>query len=111
MPETLTKTPVTHEGTAPADLIGRTVRVRPFYHVPESRSCLRSVRSPYAFEARVIEPFGEMVVVEFLWAEDSTPWNKRAAFYPKELHQSGGWYPICQCPACAGDGIHEHSGA
>ncbi|MFI0553448.1 hypothetical protein [Streptomyces scabiei] len=109
MSETLTKQPVTHEGTAPADLVGRLVRVRPFYHVPESRSCLRSVRSEYTFEAHVIDTFAsEMVRVRFDWASDSAPWNREAVFYPKELHLA---YGQCQCAACAGDGIQEHNGA
>ncbi|MGW2710747.1 hypothetical protein ACWC4J_17405 [Streptomyces sp. NPDC001356] len=111
MTETETKAPITYAGTPVADLIGRTVLVRPYYHVPESRSCLRSVRSPFTFEARVIEASGEMVMVEFTWAADSAPWNKRAVFYPKELHQTAGWFRICECPACAGDGIYEHRGA
>lgn len=104
--------PSTHEGDKPADLVGNAVRVRPYYHVPESRSSLQSVRSPYAFEARVIETFAdEMVKVRFTWATDSAPWRTEAIFFPSELHRSGGWFPICQCPACAGDGIHEHRGA
>ncbi|MEV5883070.1 hypothetical protein AB0L74_10185 [Streptomyces sp. NPDC052020] len=111
MPVILEK-PRTHAGAIPASLIGLSVMARPFYHVPESRSSLRAVRSPFTFEARVIETFGDaMVVVEFTWDTASAPWKKRAIFYPRELHQTAGWFPVCMCPACAGDGIHEHNGA
>ncbi|MDP9611561.1 hypothetical protein [Streptomyces demainii] len=104
--------PITHEGTKPADLVGLLVLVRPYYHVPDGRSSLRSVRSPYTFEARVIETFSdEMVKVRFTWASDSAPWRMEAIFYPRELHRTGGWFPMCRCPACAGDGIHEERGA
>lgn len=103
--------PNTHKGAKPADLIGETVLVRPYYHVPSGRSSLTSARSPYAFEARVIETFGEeMVKVRYIWATDSAPWRPEGIFYPHELHQSG-WYPRCFCPACKGDGIHELRGA
>ncbi|WP_435270950.1 hypothetical protein [Streptomyces sp. 1222.5] len=104
--------PITHAGTAPADLVGESVLVRPYYHVPTSRSSLESTRSPFTFEGRVVETFGEeMVIVQFTWAADSAPWNMRGAFFPRELHKTAGWFPICKCPACAGDGIHEHRGA
>ncbi|MFF4557140.1 hypothetical protein [Streptomyces sp. NPDC001422] len=106
------KAPITHEGDKPEDLVGQSVLVRPYYHVPETRSCLRAVRSPFTTNAVVIETFGqEMVKVRFMWAVDSAPWREESVFYPKELHKTGGWFPICECAACKGDGIHEHSGA
>lgn len=102
--------PATWEGTAPGDLVGRYVNVRPYYHVPSSRSSMASARSPYAFAARVVDVLGDMAVVEFEWADDSTPWRKRAAYWPGELHQG---HSACVCPACApmGAGIHALRGA
>ncbi|MEU8948804.1 hypothetical protein [Streptomyces sp. NPDC048489] len=106
------KAPITHEGDKPEALVGTSVLVRPYYHVPESRSCLRSTRSPFTFEGRVIETFGQdMVIVEFRWAQDSVPWNAKGAYLPRELHKTGGWFRICECAACIGDGINEHRGA
>lgn len=108
MPVTLEK-PRTHEGTAPADLVGSLVLVRPFYHTPGSRSSLKSTRSPFTYEARVIRTFAtEMVTVQFTWDTDSAPWRREAVFHPYELHRT---YGVCKCPACAGDGIHKHNGA
>jgi hypothetical protein len=101
--------PITHQGTDPESLIGRLVMVRPFYRVPNGRSSLKSVRSAYAFEAHVIERFGdEMVKVRFSWVSDSIPWKREAAFYPRERHQAG----VCECSACKGRGIfNQHQGA
>lgn len=99
--------PYTHQGDSPAELAGQLVRVRPYYSVPSGRSSLTPARSPYVFEARVIEePFGaDMVTVEFTWGTES-PWVRRQAFYPRELHRTD-----CGCAACKGDGIGKLSGA
>lgn len=108
--DTAVAVPVTWEGTAPADLVGRYVSVRPYYHVPTSRSSTSPARSPYTFEARVVEVLANMVVVEFTWVTDSAPWKPRAAFWPGELHQAHG---ACPCPACVsgGEGIDALRGA
>ncbi|WP_338781703.1 hypothetical protein [Streptomyces sp. DG1A-41] len=101
--------PITYKGAAPESLIGRLVMVRPFYHVPNGRSSLKSVRSAYVFEARVVECFSdEMVKVQFTWAADGTPWPREAVFFPRELHQAS----VCECAACKGRGIfNKHQGA
>lgn len=101
--------PITHKDDAPESLVGRLVMVRPFYHVPNGRSSLKSVRSAYVFEARVVERFSdEMVKVQFTWASDGTPWNREAVFFPRELHQ----VHVCECAACKGRGIYnQHTGA
>jgi hypothetical protein len=99
--------PVTHKGESPESLVGRSVLVRPYYHVPHGRSSLTSARSPFVFEADVIETFGgEMVKVRFTWVTDS-PWKREAIFYPNELHM----VHVCECDACKGDGIQELRGA
>lgn len=107
-PAAVSAAPATWEGTAPEDLVGRYVSVRPYYHVPSSRSSMTSARSAYAFAARVTETLGEMVVVEIEWRASRAPWEPRASFHPRELHQS-----TCACPACApmGDGIAALHGA
>lgn len=95
--------PVTHEGETPESLVGRLVLVRPFYCVPTSRSGLGSARSPFVFEAHVIEMSGgEMVKVRFDWVSD-TPWYREAVFFPRELHR----VQECECAACKGDGMHD----
>lgn len=101
--------PITHVGEAPKSLVGRLVNVRPYYSVPSGRSSLTSVRSPFVYEAKVIETHGEeMVQVRFTLVNDSAPWNREAAFYPKELHQAH----VCECAACKGTGLHnKHAGA
>jgi hypothetical protein len=104
--------PKTYAHKKPEELVGESVLVRPYYHLPESRSSLTPARSPFTFEGRVVETFGqEMVLIQFGWATDSAPWNAKAAFYPRELHQTGGWFPICDCAACKGPGIHDLRGA
>lgn len=99
--------PITHHGHSPESLIGRLVLVRPFYHVPGSRSSLKSVRSPFVFEAHVIETCGEMVKVHYTWTSNDAPWQREALFHPRELHQ----VRTCECAACKGDGLSEHWGA
>lgn len=101
--------PTTHKGDSPESLIGRLVLVRPYYHVPNGRSSLKSVRSAYVFEAYVVEHFGdEMVKVRFTWETDSAPWNREAVFFPGELHR----VHECECAACKGRGIFDkHQGA
>lgn len=105
------KRPNTYADTLPADLVGQNVLVRPYYHVPDGRSSLTSVRSPFTFEAHVIETFAtEMVKVRFTWASDCAPWPMEAIFYPRELHKTS-WFPLCFCAACKGAGITELRGA
>lgn len=107
---TTTTVPFTWEGTSPEDLVGKLVGVRPHYSVPSSRSSLTPARSPFTFEARVVEVFGsESVLVEFARGT-SVPWERRAMFHPHELHRAGR---ECACPACTamGDGIHTLHGA
>ncbi|MBT2609906.1 hypothetical protein J7I97_16900 [Streptomyces sp. ISL-87] len=100
--------PITHKEQTPSSLVGRLVLVRPFYHAPSSRSGLKSVRSPFVFEAQVIETFGEdMVKLRFTWESGNTPWAETAVFYPNELHQ----VHVCECAACKGDGAEAHWGA
>ncbi|MFB7782083.1 hypothetical protein ACFC1D_05145 [Streptomyces vinaceus] len=98
--------PVTHKGHSPDSLVGRLVLVRPFYRVPSGRSGLKSVRSPFVFEAHVIEACGDMVKVRYTWATDR-PWPTVELFHPAELHQ----VRVCECAACKGDGINGHTGA
>lgn len=98
--------PITYKGHSPDSLVGRLVMVRPFYRVPNGRSGLKSVRSPFVFEAHVIEVSGDMVKVRYTWATDG-PWPPVELFHPGELHQTR----TCECPACKGDGLSEHTGA
>lgn len=102
--------PNTHRGEKPADVVGRLVRVRPYYHVPSSRSSLTPARSPFAFEAHVLDTFGsDMVLVRFTWGSGDAPWKHEGAYYPDELHKV---WRECQCPACSyGDGIPHLRGA
>lgn len=76
---------------------GQLVNARPFYHVPSGSASLKSVESEYTFEARVIEPLVNMVLVEFTWG--STPGERKQVFYPRELHD----VHECGCRACTGD--------
>ncbi|WP_274916838.1 hypothetical protein [Streptomyces sp. WZ-12] len=83
------------------------MRVRPFYQVAESRSCLTPVRSPYAFEARVTRAWSDdMVSVQLTWST-ANEWALRAAYKVSELHD----VHACECAACVGDGIHAKEGA
>lgn len=102
--------PITYSGTDPESMIGCHVLIRPYYHVPISRSGFASKRSPWAFEAVVIEPFGlhsDSVIIEFL--DRTGPWHKRAAYRVSECHRKG----TCACAACCtgGTGIRELRGA
>ncbi|MFC4507044.1 MULTISPECIES: hypothetical protein [Streptomyces] len=98
--------PVTHTDVSPADMVGRVVAVRPYYHVPSGPGSFTPQRSPFAFRATVKETFGdEMVVLRFL--EDSGPWRREGAYFPGELHDVSA----CKCPACGGGGIETHRGA
>jgi hypothetical protein len=90
-----TADPVTYRHAAPADLVGREVKARPFYHVPVPGGA-RSARAEQSHTGRVIEVFGtEMVVVAF---GEEAPGSGRQAFFPRELHA-----PTCACPPCATD--------
>lgn len=82
--------PATYRDTDPADLVGREVAARPFFHVPVAGGA-RSVRAERSHTGQVIEVFGtEMVVVQF--GEDA-PGSCRQAFFPRELHATA-----CPCP-------------
>lgn len=89
---------ITHKGSDPADLVGKLVRVRPYYCVPDSPWSLKRLVSEWTFEARVTRafPVGRLVTVEFDWWNDCTPWQRLQIFYPHELHNA--W--ICECRAC-----------
>jgi hypothetical protein len=87
-------------------MVGRVVAVRPYFHVPSGPGSFTPERSAFAFRATVKETFGdEMVVLRFL--EDSGPWRREGAYYPRELHDVS----VCKCPACEGGGISVHQGA
>ena len=84
--------PVTYRHAAPADLVGREAKARPFHHVPVPGGA-RSARAEQSHTGRVIEVFGtEMVVVAF---DQDAPGSGRQAFFPRELHT-----PTCACPPC-----------
>jgi hypothetical protein len=85
--------PVTYRHAAPADLVGRDAKARPFYHVPVPGGA-RSARAQQSHTGRVIEVFGtEMVVVAF---SKDAPGSGRQAFFPRELHERDA----CTCPPC-----------
>jgi hypothetical protein len=91
--------PQTAAGMTPDEVVasGGFVRARPYYHVPDGPSSLKSTLSDWAYEVRVIEAWGEMVKVRFR-ETDSAPWRHEAVFFPKELHRSS-----CRCSACRSD--------
>lgn len=103
--------PITYAGSDLDDVIGRHVMIRPYFHVPVSRTCFASKRSPWAFEAVVVERFGgpesDMVLVNFL--DSAGPWRDCGAYHVRECHQKG----TCACAACrvGGSGIRELRGA
>ncbi|WP_329147148.1 hypothetical protein OIU91_16515 [Streptomyces sp. NBC_01456] len=103
--------PITHAEDSAETLAerGELVRVRPHYKVPASRSSLTTVRSPWAFEARVVRVVcGDMVLVRYVWAIEDTPWTSTSAFKVSELHN----VHACECAACCGEhGITEFEGA
>ncbi|MFE0133315.1 hypothetical protein ACFWY6_17355 [Streptomyces sp. NPDC059037] len=103
--------PVTHAADTPETLAenGTLVRVRPHYKVPDGRSSLKAVRSPWCYEAYVVRvSCGDMVLVKYTWETDDTPWTSAGAFKVSELHK----VRECECPACCGkDGITEFEGA
>ena len=85
---------LTYAGAAPADLIGRTVNVRPYYHRPIGHGSAISQLAEQCHTGCVVEVFGsEMVVVAFA---PGAPGNARQAFYPGELHDPDA----CACRAC-----------
>lgn len=93
---------------SPGEIAGKAILVRPFYHVPDgSGESMKSTRSPWTVRGVVVDMFGpEMVVVRHTGTNG--PWNVKAVYYPRELHQRE-----CQCRACipGGEGIAEHNGA
>ncbi|MFJ7280958.1 hypothetical protein, partial [Kitasatospora sp. NPDC098663] len=57
--------PQTAAGMTPAEVVSARsyFRVRPYYHVPNGPSSLKSTLSDWAYEIRVIEAWGDMVKV------------------------------------------------
>lgn len=102
-----TVSPTTHAGVPADELVGRSVRVRPYYSIPSGPTSLASARSPWVRQGHVTGLYGtEMVVVELYATEAAGPWKRSAAFYPRELHALA-----CGCAACSGTGIHAPHGA
>ncbi|NUR01542.1 MAG: hypothetical protein HOY79_34940 [Streptomyces sp.] len=103
--------PITHAEDSAEMLAenGTLVRVRPFYKVPISRSFLTTVRSPFAYEAVVVNVLaGSMVTVRMRAFQDCAPWPVQGAFDVSELHK----VHVCECAACKGkNGIQEKNGA
>lgn len=103
--------PITHAEDSAETLAerGELVKVRPHYKVPDGRSSLTTVRSPWCFEARVVRvSCGDMVLVKYSWASEDTPWPSTGAFRVSELHK----VHYCECAACCGKGgIKEFEGA
>ncbi|MEV8601858.1 hypothetical protein AB0465_18490 [Streptomyces griseoviridis] len=103
--------PITHAKDSAETLAASQplVRVRPHYKVPDGRSSLKTVRSPWCYEATVIRvSCGDMVLVKYTWETDDTPWTSTGAFKVSELHK----VHECECAACCGkDGITEFEGA
>lgn len=103
--------PITHAEDSAEMLAdnGSLVRVRPHYKVPDGRSSLKTVRSPWCYEAVVVRvACGDMVLVKYTWETDDTPWTSTGAFKVSELHK----VHECECAGCCGkDGITEFGGA
>lgn len=103
--------PITHAEDSAETLAeyGQLVRVRPHYKVPDGRSSLTTVRSPWCYEARVVRvSCGDMVLVKYAWESGDTPWTSTGAFKVSELHK----VHECECAGCCGkDGIQEFEGA
>lgn len=100
--------PVTFKGRAPGELVGKVVRVRPFYLQPvEGSESAVSMRFHRSVPGKVtdVTPATNMVIVEH---ERENRWERLAGYYLHELHVHN-----CTCPACAvgGSGIHEREGA
>ena len=89
-----TEDAITFRGTFPADMIGREVKVQPFYHLPVGGESAKSMRAEQSFPAHVTARFGtEMVVVELA---PGAPGSTHQAFHPFELHDPHA----CACRAC-----------
>lgn len=103
--------PITHAEDSAETLAANQplVRVRPHYKVPDGRSSLKTVRSPWCYEAVVVRVVcGDMVLVKYTWETDDTPWTGTGAFKVSELHK----VHECECAGCCGkDGITEFDGA
>ncbi|MFE6939574.1 hypothetical protein [Streptomyces chartreusis] len=103
--------PITHAEDSAETLAerGELVRVRPHYKVPDGRSSLTTVRSPWCYEARVVRvSCGDMVLVKYRWQPEDAPWTSTGAFRVSELHK----VHECECAGCCGkDGIQEFEGA
>lgn len=100
--------PLTHAGATPAELVDNDVRarVRPYYQMEsETGSGFDSARARFTYVGDVVDTYGsEMVIVRLLSSDG--PWNRTAAFHPRELHTM--W---CKCNGCNGTGINEERGA
>ncbi|WP_434598188.1 hypothetical protein [Streptomyces sp. A5-4] len=103
--------PITHAEDSAETLAerGELVRVRPHYKVPDGRSSLKTVRSPWCYEATVVRvACGDMVLVKYTWEIEDSPWTSTGAFKVSELHK----VHECECPGCCGkDGIQKFEGA
>lgn len=100
--------PVTHAGESPESLVDRLVLVRPHYQVPTGRGSRGPARSPWVRPAYVDRVASDGTRVWVTIHHDSAgPWPMEQLFHPRELHQVS----VCECAACAGDGIHELKGA
>ncbi|MFM9540038.1 hypothetical protein [Streptomyces turgidiscabies] len=103
--------PITHARDTAETLAesGTLVRVRPYYKVPDGRSSLTTVRSPWCYEAYVERvSCGGMVLVRFVWETEEAPWTRTGAFKLSELHR----VHECECAGCCGkSGITELEGA
>lgn len=100
--------PQTHAAASPDELVDNDVRVRvrPYYHAEsETGSGFDSRRARFTYVGDVVGTYGsEMVIVHML--SDDGPWNRQAAYHPRELHTM--W---CKCNGCNGSGINEERGA
>jgi hypothetical protein len=100
--------PETHAGATAAKLVdnGVMARVRPFYHKEsETGSGFDSARARFTYVGDVVDTYGPDMVIVRLLSNDG-PWNRTAAYYPRELHTV--W---CKCNGCNGTGINEERGA
>jgi len=97
--ETKGVAPATYAGVFRSEIIGQSVRVRPFYHDGAGRSC----RYRLTLTGDVIGTYGTGMVLVRFWDESMGT----KAHYPKELHVIAR----CVCDACIGIGITEYDGA
>lgn len=92
---------LTFKGAAPGDLVLRTVKVRPFYHVPSGRRRTEPTRNRWTVSAQVIaaSDAADTVTVVYRYSEDRGPWDTEQVVRVDECHR-----PECACVACDDDG-------